>query len=341
MSRLDRLRVVGILVLVALFVWSYLGGNSSGYVSLTGHTMGTTYLVKLRAEGLSLEEIGAKIQAALDHVEARMSTYRDDSELSRFNRSDAGMPFHLSESTLTVLETALDVGRASGGAFDVTVAPLVDAWGFGPLGPVSEAPESAVVDSLLQFIGEGKLTVDRAEATAVRLHPGVRCDLSAIAKGYAVDQVAELLESEGGTDYLVEVGGEVRTRGRNSRGARWEVAIELPDPLKIGVQTVVPLPDLALATSGGYRNYFENEGRTYTHTLDPRTGRPITHDLASVSVMHDHCLDADAWATALQVLGPSEGLRRADSLGIAALFVQMEGSAFHEFHSRRWREILP
>ena len=255
-----------------------------------------------------------------------MSHYRPDSELSRFNRAATTEPQPLSGETLGVVADALAVSRASGGAFDVTVGPLVDAWGFGPPGRAPAAPDEATLAALRARVGADLLEVDLAASTLRKRRANVIVDLSAIAKGYAVDAVASLLAEHGFGDYLVEIGGELRAGGTNERGEPWRVAIERPAPGFATAQRIMPLTDAALATSGDYRNFYDLDGARVSHTIDPRTGRPVTHGLRAVSVIADRCILADARSTALNVLGPEDGYDLAAAQGWAALFVADDGT---------------
>ena len=268
----------------------------------------------------------AAVQRRLDRVEERMSHYRPDSELSRFNGAQSTAPQPMSGETLGVLAEALAVSRASGGAFDVTVGPLVDAWGFGPAGRAPAAPDEAALAALRTRVGSELLEIDAAASTLRKRRAEVVVDLSAIAKGYAVDAVASLLADLGVRNYLVEIGGELRAAGANEEGAPWRVAIERPAPGAPAAQRIVPLTDAALATSGDYRNFYDLDGARVSHMLDPRTGRPVTHGLRSVSVIAERCSLADARSTALAVLGPDAGYTLAAEQGWAALFVTDDGT---------------
>lgn len=292
-----------------------------------GESMGTRWQVSAVSPGLAPErrvELAGRIEAALDRVDSLMSTYREDSELSRFNRTPGLTPFNVSRETLEVLEVGQRVGALSGGALDFTVAPLVDAWGFGPSGPPESTPSPERIAELLGAVGPDRIRIDPAARTLRRTRPGVALDLSGVAKGYAVDLVAEALAGEGLENVLVEVGGEVRASGRNASGEAWRIGIELPQSGLPALHGVVPLSDMALATSGEYRNFRIVEGVRASHTIDPRTGRPIGHPLASVSVISPTCARADALATALNVLGPVEGWELALKEDIAALFLVAE-----------------
>ena len=286
--------------------------------------MGTTFAVRVVAEGLGEVRLAAlreRVGRVLARIDERMSTWRPESELSRFNRHRSTEPFPVSADTLAVFRHALEISELTGGAFDVTVAPLVDAWGFGPAGRPAAFPDSTEVERLRARVGYRRLAIDPEASTIRKSHASVSADLSALAKGYAVDQVAELLRAEGIESYLVEVGGEVRVRGHSERGDVWRVGIERPAPGPPVLQRQFPLRDRALATSGDYRNYYELEGRRLSHTIDPRTGEPVAHGLASASVIDPLCVRADALATALEVLGPEDGFALAAEHDWAALLV--------------------
>lgn len=310
---------------------------------ITGATMGTTFNVTVvsgagagdapaRLAAFSPEDeldqstVEAEVRQVLERIEGRMSHYRPGSELSRFNRAATTEPWPMSGETLGVVAEALAVGRASGGAFDVTVGPLVDAWGFGPPGRAPTAPDEATLAALRAGVGTDMLEVDLAASTLRKRRHEVEVDLSAIAKGYAVDAVAALLVERGHADHLVEIGGELRTGGSNEQGEPWRVAVERPDPGAPAAQRIVTLTNAALATSGDYRNFYDLDGARVSHTVDPRTGRPVTHRLLSVSVIAERCSLADARSTALNVLGPDEGYALAAAQGWAALFVADDGT---------------
>jgi len=300
-----------------------------------GETMGTTWTVKLVTEPLTATRriaLDRVISEQLDRVDALMSHYREDSEVSAFNAAEPGQPLKVSPETLEVIVLAQEISELSGGAFDVTIGPLVDAWGFGPAPSRSAAPSEEQIAALLDRIGHHELLVNRAASTLGKRREGVTLDLSAVAKGYAVDRVALALEAEGIARYLVEVGGELRAHGRNGQGSSWRVAIEKPRLVDGGLARVLALEDAAIATSGEYRNFRIVEGQRASHTIDPRTGRPIAHHLAAVTVIASECARADALATALNVLGPEQGWQLAVQHDLSALFqvASPSGDAFEE-----------
>jgi len=291
-------------------------------VSFEGAIMGTTYHITVVAslDDEAADETARAIEAALRHVDGKMSTYRPDSEISRLNSAPAGVYVPLSEETFAMIRLALEVSGETGGAFDITVGPLVNAWGFGPGGPAAP-PSPEKLAALAGLVGADKMELDALTKSVRKAADGVYCDLSGIAKGYAVDLVAETLEGRGLREYMVEVGGEVRTAGHNGADVPWRIAIEKPVSEGRVLQEIVGLTELALATSGDYRNFYEVDGKRVSHTIDPATGRPVDHALASVSVLHPRCALADAYATALLVLGPEKGLEAALRLDLAAMFV--------------------
>ncbi|MDM0013786.1 FAD:protein FMN transferase [Variovorax sp. J22P168] len=287
---------------------------------LAGRSMGTTWSLRLHNPAmLPLDAVRTAVQDALDRVVAQMSTWEADSDISRFNRADAGSRHLLAPEFAEVIACAVHWAEASGGAIDPSVGPLVALWGFGAHAAGSAAPEPPSHSALTlarQRVGWQRLAFDPAQGSLLQPGGGV-LDLSGIAKGFGVDQAAQALQSLGIRDFLVEVGGELRAAGRRPDGARWQVQVEaLP-----GCSQRIALDDMAIATSGDRWHAHEHQGRRWSHTLDPRSGEPTPRALASVSVLHRECMQADALATVLSVLGPQEGLAFARRHGIAALFV--------------------
>ncbi|MFP6598696.1 MAG: FAD:protein FMN transferase [Candidatus Hydrogenedentota bacterium] len=287
---------------------------------IQGETMGTTYTVKLLA---SLDRgARAEIEIVLEKVNAGMSTYREDSELSRFNTSGTN-PFKLSTDVFQIMYDALQLSRETSGAFDITVGPIVNAYGFGPDIQI-ELPTEAELETLRPRVGYQHLSLDESVSTIQKDTPEVYCDLSAIAKGYGVDEVVRVLESKSVENYFVEIGGEVRCSGTNPDGVPWRIGIEKPLAKAREVHRIVSLSDRAMATSGTYRNYVEANGKQVSHTIDPRTGRPVSHSVLSLTVIHDSCEWADGYATALTVMGEKEGLAFAQNHNLAVLMLIKE-----------------
>jgi len=310
------------------------GSGGSDTVKLTGATMGTTWsLVYVPAEGLPGEEsVHSGVQAVLDAIEASMSTYREDSEISRLNRADPGTWFQLSADMMRVLMTAIRVGAASGGAYDITVGPLVALWGFGPGERIAQPPAAEAIAARLSQVGQDRLSFNLHGGSVLKRRQ-LAVDLSSLAKGYAVDRAAQWLAQNGIDRFLLEVGGEMKLAGLSGRGDPWRIAIERPESGGRVVARTLALTDAAIATSGDYRNFFEYQGRRYSHTLDPRTGWPVEHDLISVTVVHDSAMLADAWATALGVLGGDRGMAVAQEQGLAVYFIRRTGDALEHSHS--------
>ena len=288
----------------------------------TGLTMGTSWSVKINAETLPLprQQLKSQFDAVLNRVNREMSTYLPDSELSMINAAHSTDPIPVGPSLMQVLEAARGINRLTQGAFDVTVGPLVNLWGFGP-DQAFTVPTGEQLRRASALAGVETLRLDPAASTLKKANGGVSIDLSAIAKGHGVDRVA---------DYLVEIGGEIRARGVNREQAPWQVGIEQPVAGQRGVQRIIKLDNMAMATSGDYRNFFEQDGIRYSHTIDPRTGRPVSHVLAAVTVLHPSTMLADAWATGLLVLGPEQGFALALENGLAAHFIIRNDPGFEE-----------
>ena len=304
-------------LLSALIALLLIGGcdHAPEVVKISGSKFGTSYHITIVADQPAPADLAEQIDAALDVVDLSMSTYKSESELSLFNRLPATETVAASPELWTVLQTSRQVWQQSAGAFDPTVGPLVDLWGFGPQMTNDRIPSDDEIAKALASIGYQYLVLNSDEQTISKALP-LRLDLSAVAKGYAVDQVADLLEMLALPDYLVEVGGEMRVSGLNPKGQPWRIAIETPDAMG-QVDNIIALESAAIATSGDYRNYFEKDGKRYSHSIDPRTGRPIEHRLASVTVVADRCIDADAWATAFLVMGDEAALEIANQQSIA------------------------
>jgi len=290
-----------VLIFIVFVVWKCRKAESDSLtmVELSGTTMGSiTYSIKYFTES------GVNYQAEVDSLlkvwNMSLSTYIPESEISRFNSGSDCFEYE-SKYFYPVVKTAQEVYEKTGGAFDPTVGPLVNSWGFGP--DKSMAPDSATVDSLLVLVGYDKIHFD--ENKVCKDLPGMKLDFSAIAKGYAVDVVADYLVDKGAQGILVEIGGEIICKGKKSNGDPWRTAIEDPtvEVYDRKILAVANLVDRAVATSGNYRNYYVKDGKKYAHTIDPSTGYPISHSLLSASVFADNCMVADAYATAFMVLG--------------------------------------
>jgi len=291
-------------------------------VEFTGAMMGTTYHIKVVGSMTDPESTATAeaIEDALKNVDTKMSTYKSDSEVSQVNAASAGVPVSLSEDTFHVFTLARQVNEESDGAFDITVGPLVNAWGFGPAGP-GKTPDDAELSELLKLVGPDKFVLDPVANTLTKTDGSVYCDPASVSEGYAVDEVAEVLLARGYKDFMVEVGGEVRCAGQNAGGGPWKIAIEKPVDGDRVIQEVVGLQDTSLSTSGNYRKFYMVDGKRISHTIDPKTGRPVAHQLASASVLHPICALADAYSTAIMVLGPEKGLAFAEKMGLPTLLI--------------------
>lgn len=314
------MKSTGVLV---LFLLCACGNEAPPQLELSGNTMGTQFSIKLAsgAGDYDAQRLQLEVEARLADINDLMSTYIEDSVISRFNSSASTDWYPVLGEFCVAVESALEISRLTDGTFDITVGPLVDLWGFGPGEIVDAIPANETIAALLDSVGFEYLHTDCAAPAIRKDVADLALDMSAIGKGYAVDRVAELLEELGFEDYLVEIGGELRLRGHNAQGYKWAIGIEVPLPNHRRPHTIVRLTDAAVATSGDYRNYFEVDGRRYSHTIDTRTGRPVTHSLASVTVVDQRSFRADALATALLVMGPADGLELATREGMAALFL--------------------
>ena len=287
--------------------------------------MGTTYSVTVASppRGVGRETIQSVIDDVLGEVNQNLSTYDPRSEISRFNAIATTGPVVVSPTLRAVAVIADEVSVATGGAFDITVGPLVQAWGFGVASPAPpRVPDPDAIDRLRAVVGFERLELVADGRSLRKTVPALQLDVNGIAPGYAVDLIAGRFDALGLRDFLVEIGGEVRARGRNARGRVWRVAVEAPLSGERRPYALVELDDLAISTSGDYRDFRELDGVRVSHTIDPRTGTPVAHRLASVSVVHPSTALADAYSTALMVLGPEAGMALALRLGLAALFIE-------------------
>ena len=298
--------------------------------------MGTTYSITVVADQLPPDDLSQQIDRLLSKVDSSMSTYKNESEISRFNRLSVGQTQKISSEFAEVIRISQKIWHQSNGAFDPTIGPLVDLWGFGPVDREGQVPSSESIEQVLSNVGFESIVLE--DLTLFKLAP-VALDVSAVAKGYAVDLVANHLEMLALPDYLVEIGGEIRVSGTNPDGQPWRIALEQPQ-LFAAVDRVIEISDSAIATSGDYRNYFEKDGVRYSHTIDPRTGMPIRHKLASVSVIAESCAEADAWATALSVMGAVESKKLANQLGLAVYMLVREDDQFVAQHSDKFEQYL-
>ncbi len=355
---------VGIVLLIGLA--TFLGAVVAGFspsahgqdrlLTWHGPTMGTRYQVKLILPAeveVSKEDLARDVDTTLGEINGQMSTYLPDSEVSRFNRAEADRWFDVSPETAFVVQEALRISRQSEDAYDITVGPLVRLWHFGHQVKKSSSPPTPptaeAIEDVLRHIGSTKLQVRTDPPGLRKTDAKLEIDLSSIAKGYAVDRVARLLDDRELHNYMVEIGGEVRTGGVRGDGQPWQIGIERPDDNQRMIQRLAPLGNQSVATSGDYRIFFMNAGRRYSHLIDPRSGRPVAHSLASASVVADNCMEADALATTLLILGPDQGAVWARQHKIAAVFlfrrdgkiVEHTTPRFDQLSEKGIRNLLP
>jgi thiamine biosynthesis lipoprotein len=292
-----------------------------------GPTMGSHYSLKYVAgEGTpGPAALKAEVEGLLVEVDWQMSTWRADSDLSEFNRLPAGSCRQMPAAVLELVRFGGELSEQSEGAFDLTLEPLLDLWGFGPQSRGEQVPSTEQIAEVRQRTGHHHL---RSEGDQLCKDAAVQLDLNSIAAGYTVDRIAARLAELGVNSYLLDVTGEVRAAGQKPDGSPWRIAIEAPRDDRQVAQKVLPLDGLGVSTSGDYRNYFERDGKRYSHTLDPHSGAPVTHRLASVTVVDPSTLRADGLSTLLMVLGPERGYAFAERRDIAAFFVVRSDNGF-------------
>ena len=309
---------------------------------LTGTTMGTSYSVQWTEipDSVDVVLLQESIDTRLAELNDLMSTYLPHSQLSGFNRSrETG--WHAVEPELAELTTlALEISRQTEGAFDVTVGPLVNLWGFGPDETEFSFPTLTEINIAKRSVGYRNLQARLDSAALNKKIVDLHVDLSAIAKGYAVDQVAEILDRNNIRHYMIEIGGEIKGKGMAPHGEAWRIGIEAPESRQGDVETVLSLNNVSVATSGNYRNFFEHEGVTYSHTIDPVSGYPVKHNLTSATVIHESAAEADAWATAFMVMGPKSSYELAQRKKLAVYLITQEGNHYKTTASDRMRDFI-
>jgi FAD:protein FMN transferase len=313
--------------------------NSAQPVSeIHGHAMGSTYSIKW-VDGSDTPPpaaLKASVEELLAEFDSEVSTWRTDSHLARFNAAPAGSCEEMPASVLELVALATSLNERSGGAFDVTVGPLLELWGFHGSPRRQVVPEPDELAAALERVGQRHL---RIQGSTLCKDAPVMVDLSGIAAGYMVDRVAEHLLAEGITSYMVEITGELKAAGRKPGGSPWRIAVEEPRNDRRMAQVIIPLDGYGVSTSGDYRNYFERDGQRYSHTFDPVSGRPVSHQLAAVTVLHPSTAEADGLSTILLVKGPSDGWDYAVKNGIAALLVIRMGDGFVSRSTPRFRSL--
>ncbi len=313
------------------------------YSVIDGYATGTSYGIKLFLPDdakISRDELNARIRNRLREIEYMMSIFINDSEISRFNRYQGTGWFGVSAETAYVADESLKISRLSGGAFDITIAPLINIWGFGPSGDRKSVPDPALIAKARRMTGFENIAVRLSPPALSKKMPGLICSLSAIAQGYASDDIGLLLDRLGVSSYMVEIGGEIKARGRKPGGSPWRIGIAAPEKGQNNIQLALELDNKSVSTSGDYQNYFEKNGKRYSHTIDPKTGYPITHGLASVTVVHESCMHADAMATAINVLGPDEGYNLAVKENLPVYLIIHDGGKFKEKMTPQFEKLI-
>lgn len=306
--------------------------------SVFGTTWSLTYLGA--PDHVTDADVQQGVQAAFAIVNESMNHYDPDSLVSVFNALAVNTPVEVDWDFAYVLTAALALGEITQGAYDVTVSPLSDLWGFGPAGP-TQLPGEEAITAVLGSVGARHLEWQPDIRRLSKRTTGVALDFSSLAKGYAVDLAADALDELGVAHYMLEIGGEVRVRGRSPRGDAWRIAIERPEPgARGGVQVALSLVDTGVATSGDYRNFFEHEGNRYSHLIDPRNGYPVQHDVVSVTVVHGSAMMADAWATALTVMGSAAALALAEERDLAVYLITQSGDRTQAMASHAMQRLL-
>jgi len=310
-------------------------------ISLTGQTMGTSYHITIAEDGSSSsnEHLKKEIDSRLIEVNESFSTYINTSEVSVFNAYQGVEAQKKSDEFIKVLAEAQRISAITQGAYDITVGPLVNLWGFGPSFKEENIPSAQELKKALSKVGYKNIVYEQESNEVKKLKQAAYIDFSSIAKGYGVDVLSTLLESKGYMNYMVEIGGEMRVKGVNSQGVKWRIAVEQPDSIKRAIYRVISVTDMAIATSGDYRNFFEKDGLRFSHTIDPTTGQPVQHDLASVTVLAKNSMTADAWATAFMVLGDKKGYDLAITNELAVLFLVKNGDEIREVSTPMFQKM--
>jgi thiamine biosynthesis lipoprotein len=312
------------------------GCQEPAETQLAGDIQGTSYHVKLVLDGLPVtpEQVKTDVEGVFRQVDEKLSNWREDSEISRLNQQKTTEWLSASPEIVGLVAIAREVGEKTHGCYDLTVTPIFKLWGFAR--HQEKVPTDAEIDKALRHVGMDKVDIDAANNRLRKQDPEVEISLDSIAQGYTVARVAEALERRGIQNYLAEVGGEMRVKGKKANGNPWRVAVEKPTPMAREVQRVLDIHEAqgtAVMTAGTYRNFFEEQGKTYSHILDPKTGRPVTHNLLSVTILHEDPTLADAWDTALLCVGEAEGMRIAEAEHLKALFIYREGDQLKEWMS--------
>ncbi|MBR9726440.1 FAD:protein FMN transferase [Shewanella intestini] len=327
-----------LLSLLILVVFVTACAQPEPVLSLSGKTMGTTYHIKV-VRNSSLPDpqlLQAEIDTTLERVNNQMSTYRKNSELSKFNRMNTPQSLRVSPDTIKVLKEGFRLYDETGGALDITLGPLINLWGFGPTKKPTEIPSPSSISLAKSKMGIDGISIKNDHL--IKNNPNLYVDLSSIAKGFGVDKVAAVLNKYRVSGYLVEVGGEISVKGNKPDNQPWRVAIEKPDSAGQSIQQVIEPGTMSMATSGDYRNYFEEDGERFSHIIDPRTGYPIKHTLASATVLHKSSMTADGYATAMMVLGAKASLALANKHHLAVMLIEKTQDGYKMYYSDAFKQ---
>jgi len=336
-----QLRSIIVFALLFILTGCFPGSDlAKKEILLQGRTMGTTYNVKVVVENnnVNVTKLQADIDALLEQINQEMSTYIPDSELSRFNKLQSTEPVEISKGLVIVIAEAIRLGQISAGKLDVTAGAVINLWGFGPEFRPETVPSDEEIAAAKAKVGINKLTL-KGNLLSKSI-PNLYVDLSTIAKGYGADLVADLIAKQGFTDYIVEIGGEMRLNGFKHTGELWHVAVEKPITEQRVVHQVIVPKNNALATSGDYRIFFEVDGQRFSHIIDPDTGRPINHKLVSVTVIHPSSMTADGLSTAMMVMGEEKAYAFAKKHDLAALFIYKTDDGFGERFTVKFKQYL-
>ncbi|MEZ9370741.1 FAD:protein FMN transferase [Shewanella sp. 10N.286.51.B2] len=330
---------------ISIFLFTYIIINSVASAqdmkSLRGETMGNKYKVtwlETKISAKRMADIRSQIEQRLDDVNQSMSTWRKDSEINKINNSPKATPIRISYDMNHVITNAIHVAQLTNNALDITVGPLVNLWGFGPDGQVTELPSEQAIEAAIKSTGISNITLKNQYLT--KNAANLKIDLSAIAKGYGVDVVADVLERNDIHDYLVDIGGELRIKGLNASQQAWKVGVDKPFAYSTGQMEIITPGDSAVATSGNYRKYFEKNGHYYSHLIDPRTGKPVSHTVVSVTVIEKNSMTADALATAFMVLTVEESLAVANEHNIPIMIIEDKFGELITHHSESFEKYI-
>jgi thiamine biosynthesis lipoprotein len=311
-------------------------------IRLTGQTMGTSYSVTIvsNPNGINKQKLRESIEYSLAKVNSQMSNWDKNSEISLFNKNNSNKPIHISQPLFDVITAANDINLKSGGVFDITLTPLINLWGFGTKQPINQPPTDDEISLALSKVGQKDLLkLSSTEKTLSKIKQGVSINLSAIAKGYGIDQLASMLTNMKINRYLIEIGGDLIVSGLNAEGKLWKIGVETPSSTKHSVQSILTIRDKAMATSGDYRNFFEQNGVRYSHIINPNTGRPIQHKTSSVTVLAKNAMLADGWATAMLAMGAEKGMVVANRYQLAVFFISNHEDILTTSSSLKYKEL--